>query len=70
AKDEGQLERTLSPDSRKPDPKVSVDEKAFRWMMNEDAMATEKLAAGIRAFAKALGTLRTMVPKELQLAAA
>jgi transaldolase len=70
AKDEGKLERKLSPDSRKPDPKVSVDEKTFRWMMNEDAMATEKLAEGIRAFAKDLGTLRTMVQKELQLAAA
>jgi transaldolase len=39
-------------------------------MMNEDAMATEKLAEGIRAFAKDLGTLRAMVTKELQLAAA
>ncbi|MBA5802384.1 transaldolase [Rhizobium changzhiense] len=70
AKDDGKLERKLSPESRKPDPKVSVDEKTFRWMMNEDAMATEKLAEGIRAFAKDLGTLRTMVQKELQLAAA
>jgi transaldolase len=33
-------------------------------------MATEKLAEGIRAFAKDLGTLRAMVTKELQLAAA
>lgn len=30
---------------------VSVDEKAFRWLLNSDAMATEKLAQGIRAFA-------------------
>ena len=28
--------------------KIDVDEKTFRWMMNEDAMATEKLAEGIR----------------------
>ncbi|HZU41877.1 MAG TPA: transaldolase family protein [Terriglobales bacterium] len=27
-----------------------MDEKAFRWMHNEDAMATEKLAEGIRKF--------------------
>ena len=27
------------------------DESAFRWALNEDAMATEKLAEGIRAFA-------------------
>ena len=32
-------------------PAVHHDEKAFRWAMNEDAMATEKLAEGIRAFA-------------------
>ncbi|MBF5059000.1 transaldolase [Candidatus Neptunochlamydia vexilliferae] len=32
--------------------KIGVDEKSFRWMVNEDAMATEKLAEGIRNFAK------------------
>jgi len=30
---------------------VHLDEPAFRWALNEDAMATEKLAEGIRAFA-------------------
>ena len=30
---------------------LKLDEKAFRWAHNEDAMATEKLAEGIRAFA-------------------
>jgi transaldolase len=30
---------------------VHLDEPAFRWSLNEDAMATEKLAEGIRAFA-------------------
>jgi transaldolase len=30
---------------------VSFNEPAFRWALNEDAMATEKLAEGIRAFA-------------------
>ena len=29
---------------------VTVDENKFRWEMNEDAMATEKLAEGIRKF--------------------
>ena len=33
---------------------IQMDEKAFRWMMNEDAMATEKLAEGIRNFTKDL----------------
>lgn len=32
------------------DDKVELDEKTFRWMLNEDAMATEKLAQGIRSF--------------------
>lgn len=31
--------------------RLSLDEKQFRWLMNEDAMATEKLAEGIRNFA-------------------
>jgi len=31
--------------------KISVDEKTFRWMMNEDQMATDKLSEGIRKFA-------------------
>jgi transaldolase len=30
---------------------IYPDEKMFRWMLNEDAMATEKLAEGIRKFA-------------------
>jgi len=33
---------------------VYIDEKSFRWMMNEDAMATEKLAEGIRKFTEDL----------------
>lgn len=32
------------------DEKIEIDEKTFRWMLNEDAMATEKLAEGIRKF--------------------
>jgi transaldolase len=31
--------------------KINVDEKTFRWLLNEDDMATEKLAEGIRKFA-------------------
>lgn len=30
--------------------KISLDQKSFRWMHNEDAMATEKLSEGIRLF--------------------
>ncbi|MEM9303081.1 MAG: transaldolase [Pseudomonadota bacterium] len=36
---------------------LHADEKTFRWLMNEDAMATEKLAQGIRAFAADLEKL-------------
>lgn len=32
--------------------RLLADEKGFRWAMNEDAMATEKLADGIRRFAQ------------------
>ncbi|WP_068826461.1 transaldolase [Pseudomonas sp. BMS12] len=49
ADDQGHLPRTLNAgtsESRQP-----MDEKGFRWAMNEDAMATEKLAEGIRLFA-------------------
>ncbi|KAG0367542.1 Transaldolase [Gamsiella multidivaricata] len=31
-------------------PKVSFDEPSFRWVLNEDPMAVEKLAEGIRKF--------------------
>ena len=41
--------------------KISVDEKTFRWMLNEDAMATEKLAEGIRNFTVDLVKLEKQV---------
>ena len=50
--DDGELALQLSAQNTgKPQAKLSLDEKTFRWMQNEDAMATEKLAQGIRAFA-------------------
>lgn len=45
--------------------KITVDEKTFRWMMNEDAMATEKLAEGIRNFTKDLIKLENQVKQML-----
>ncbi|MBP2557672.1 transaldolase [Neorhizobium galegae] len=69
-KDTGKLERKLVPETFHAEPLQSLDEKSFRWMLNEDAMATEKLSEGIRAFAKDLASLRQMVKKELTLAAA
>jgi transaldolase len=40
---------------------VTFDEAGFRWALNEDAMATEKLAEGIRAFAADAQRLDRMV---------
>lgn len=69
SKDEGELPRALSPDiAREAPQKMSLDEKAFRWRMNEDAMATEKLAEGIRGFAKDLRALQQMMAKRLETA--
>jgi transaldolase len=49
---EGPLERALSPEKSKQKdiPRVTLDEAAFRWLHNDDAMATDKLAEGIRKF--------------------
>ena len=46
-------------------PKVSYNETSFRWALNEDAMATEKLSEGIRKFAKAAVELETIISKML-----
>ena len=70
AKDQGALTRKLSPAlAGKAPAKIALDEKAFRWMMNEDAMATEKLAEGIRVFAHDLASLRQFVGQRMAAAA-
>jgi transaldolase len=60
---EGTLEHKLSPEKAAKVSTIKIDEKTFRWMMNEDAMATEKLSDGIRGFAKDLHELRSRVQK-------
>lgn len=45
--------------------KIETDEKSFRWLMNEDAMATEKLAEGIRNFAKDIVSLEKIVQEKM-----
>lgn len=50
--DNGQLARTLQPQAGYAEDKLLLNESRFRWNMNEDAMATEKLAEGIRLFAR------------------
>jgi transaldolase len=43
--------------------KIEMNEKAFRWHLNEDAMATEKLSEGIRKFAVDIVELEKIVAK-------
>ena len=50
AADRMPLPRILSPETAGEAAPVTMDEGAFRWAMNGDAMATEKLADGIRSF--------------------
>lgn len=45
--------------------KLDVSEKSFRWLMNEDAMATEKLAQGIRVFGQDMVKVRKIVAEKL-----
>lgn len=60
---EGELERKLDPETscKMPVERILMDEKTFRWMMNEDAMATDRLADGIRKFSEDLVKLESFV---------
>jgi len=46
--------------------KIQLDEKNFRWMMNEDQMANDKLSEGIRKFAADQNKMDAMVRSLLQ----
>lgn len=61
AGDTAELPRVLSPETASRSPAIKLDEAAFRWEMNADAMATEKLAEGIRNFDKDHKKLITLV---------
>jgi transaldolase len=69
-KDQGTLLRRLSPHDQAnfAPARMTLDEKAFRYMINDDAMATEKLAEGIRLFAKDLVTLRETISRRMDAA--
>jgi len=49
---EGSLSRSIDPINAKAskDERLHLNERTFRWLLNQDAMATEKLAEGIRKF--------------------
>ncbi|WP_434570338.1 transaldolase [Pseudomonas sp. Z3-6] len=60
AADNGKLECKLTTDTVA-EPRQSLTESQFRWESNEDAMATEKLAEGIRQFARDQETLEVLL---------
>lgn len=64
---EAPLERKLSQEQARAHPmqKLHLDEKTFRWMLNEDAMATEKLSEGIRVFAEDIRKLEAMIAAKI-----
>ncbi|KAM7342739.1 transaldolase [Cochliomyia hominivorax] len=45
--------------------KITIDEPTFRWMLNEDAMATDKLSEGIRKFAVDAVALENLIRKHI-----
>ena len=65
--DQAPLSRKLYPDmSRQDDPeRLQLDEKTFRLMLNDDAMATEKLAEGIRNFSADLIRLQDFIKERM-----
>jgi len=66
-KKDGNLTQKLSAETARAQKieKIHLDEKTFRWMLNDDAMATEKLADGIRRFNADLLKLREYIAKFL-----
>ncbi|MBM3608257.1 MAG: transaldolase [Alphaproteobacteria bacterium] len=68
AEDQGRLTRRLATpvnDISVP-ARMALDEKTFRFLLNEDAMASEKLAEGIRLFVADLRALRELTSRRLQ----
>ncbi|WP_417207648.1 transaldolase [Antarctobacter sp.] len=65
AADTSDLPRVLSPDAATGVAPIKMDEAQFRWDMNADAMATEKLAEGIRNFDKDHNTLIALIAERM-----
>jgi len=61
------VERKLAPEKAKSADvkRLELDEKKFRYLVNEDAMATEKTAEGIRKFASDIGKLEKFVARKI-----
>ena len=67
AKSHAPISRKLSPEAaaKSDAQKLHLDEKSFRWLHNEDQMATEKLSDGIRMFAVDTVKLEKVVAEKL-----
>lgn len=64
--DQQPLLRQLSADMQCPTPQLpTINEQLFRWELNQDAMATEKLAEGIRKFAQDTAALNDYILQQL-----
>ncbi len=61
------LERKLDPEKAKQAniAKLEMDEKKFRWLLNENAMAYEKTGEGIRKFAADVVKLEKFVASKI-----
>lgn len=64
---EGPLQRKLDPKKAQKTicDRILLEEKSFRWQLNENAMATEKLSEGIRVFAKDSFKLKKMIEQKI-----
>lgn len=65
AADTADLPRVLSPEKATGLAPIAMDEATFRWQMNADPMATEKLAEGIRNFDKDHQTLIALIASRM-----
>ena len=65
AQDERPLARQLHPSHPSSDARISLPEADFRWQLNEDAMATDKLSDGIRKFHADYLSLRKMLSEKI-----
>ena len=64
SQDQSQLTQKLNANSPSYNgEQLSLNEKEFRWRLNEDAMATEKLSEGIRNFNSDLNKLKEFIKK-------
>lgn len=66
AAQEGDVPRALLDSGHRADPLPVLDERSFRWQHNEDAMATDKLADGIRRFAEDQRKLEALLAGRMQ----